>query len=313
MTAQVNRSQTTNCSFVFRHNLASTMSCTSFTPPPPIPITNPQDPRISQFMNVRDGHLKRNAVHAAGGLFMAEGELVVKALLGSDYRTHSVLITPNRLESLTPALERCSSTAPVYLAQQAVMDQIAGFPIHRGVLAAGVRPQSMDLQSLLSAVDQLVVLENLANHDNVGGIFRNASALIGNPATSTRKAVGVVLSPGSCDPLYRKALRVSMAHVLNIPFIHIRQSWTQAQKQIAESGFRTIALSTAPDAVLIDEEAVHSPCARAIFIGAEGSGLAQPTTNACQVRVRIPMATGVDSLNAMVATGIALHRLMSPN
>lgn len=267
---------------------------------PLLPIHDADDPRLEVYRDVRDRDLHRRA-----GLFMAEGRLVVRTLLQSPgFRAHSLLVTEAAWRSLADACDPNAPEAPpVYLAPQPVMDAVTGFHIHRGCLAAAHRPPPRDAASLIASLDRgntprcVVVLEDVANHDNVGGVFRSAAAFA---------ADAVLLTQRSCDPLYRKAIRVSMGGVLRVPFATI-DSGSDAARLVADAGFQTVALTPATGATDI----AHFPSLGrvAIFLGAEGAGLSQGTLDACMHRVRIPITDIVDSLNLSVAAAIALHRL----
>lgn len=261
------------------------------------PITDPDDPRVAIYRDIRDRDLQHRA-----NLFMAEGRfIVVMALAQSRLTPHSLLLTQAARESLADALATLPGTIPVYLASQPVMDAITGFHIHRGCLAAIHRNPPLDAHQLIARARKphecVVVLEDTANHDNVGAVFRSAAAF----------GVGaILLTRRSCDPLYRKAVRVSMGGVLHVPFASI-DSAADTARDLSAAGFTTIALTPARDALDI----ARAPAADrvALFIGAEGPGLRPETLHACQHRVRVPATNLVDSLNLAVAAGIALHQL----
>lgn len=241
----------------------------------------------------------------ARGLFMVEGALVVEHLLASPYAVHSVLVSERRLEALGPLLAGVAPETPVYTASRDVIASIVGFDVHRGLLACGIRPPPTDPARLAARCRALIVLEDLANHDNLGSIFRSAAVLAG-------EGVGVLLSPRCCDPLYRKALRVSMGHALRIPFAVVAD-WPGGLTVLVEHGFDLMMLDSRPDAEPIDLLAQAPPPRPALIFGAEGPGLS-PGIRALGVRaVTIPQAPGVDSLNIAVAAAVALHRLVRPN
>ncbi len=258
---------------------------------------------LSGYANLKDRDLRPR-----GGLFIAEGALVVRELIRSRFPVESVLIAQPRLDSMRDALDALPIDTPVYVAPQAVLDAIVGFHVHRGVLALGRRLPPTPPGELLAGAPAAVILENLTNHDNVGGIFRTVAALA-PPNTP------VLLSPGCCDPLYRKALRVSIGHVLHVPFTTLTP-WPDALASIRHAGFHTLALTPrdSPDcpARTLGEEIRSGPPRRwALVLGTEGSGLSDAALRACAQRLRIPMAPSVDSLNVVVAAGIALYALAS--
>ena len=276
--------------------------------PTVIPITSlVDDPRLAPYANQRDAHLRAphlnpDATSRPGGSFIAEGELVVRTLLESSYPTRSILVREGYLPKVMPgavaAESRTGADIPIFVAPQDVLDLIVGFHIHRGVLACAERPEPPPLLgTVLERARTLILLEDLSNHDNVGGIFRNAGCL----APPERTAV--VLSPRSCDPLYRKSLRVSIGHALRVPFVQAGD-WRGALDEVSASGFTLAAMETEP--VAVDIGSVVWPGRTAIVLGAEGPGLRPETLARCGLRVRIPMAPGADSLNVASACGIAL-------
>lgn len=270
-----------------------------------IPISDPADPRLADYANLKDKQLAALATpDSPPGLFMAEGELVVRQLILSPLTVRSVLITPTRLASMEDALAALPAHVPVFLTSLEAMSAIVGFHIHRGVLAAGIRPAAPDPHALIAQSQTLVLLEDLANHDNVGGIFRTVAALAGFDGTS------VLLSPRCCDPLYRKAIRVSMGTALRLPFATL-SPWPDSLEAIRRAGFRIYALT--PDAAAAPIEQVHPTGRVALLLGSEGPGLSPSALSRVDELVRIPMAVGVDSLNVVVAAGIALNRLISTN
>lgn len=274
-----------------------------------IPVDDPVDDRLIEYRCLRENRLARAMVGAPHGVFIAEGEKVVRLLLSrSRYRVRSLLISSNRKELAAEYASIVGPDVPVYLADRAVMDEIVGFPIHRGVLAAGIREPAGSLDSVLTGARACLVLESLANHDNVGGIMRVAAALGGCDA-SGNPACPVVMDRATCDPLYRKAIRVSMGHALRVPFAAV-DSVPGTIGEIERLGFTAVALTTERDAVSLDDFGeVDRP---ALLLGTEGEGLSETSRSQVKVRVRIPMTPGVDSLNVVTAAAIALSRLVRP-
>lgn len=263
-------------------------------------ISTEDDPRISDYRNVPDPELLRR-----GGLFIAENRLVVRALLASRrFRTRSVLVTDAAFESLRDVLLPRQDDLPIYVCATALMQPIAGFNLHRGCLAIGERGSVPPLQQWLRdhpGARRLVLLEGMTNADNMGGIFRTARAF---------GVDAVALGPRCCDPLYRKSIRVSIGAALEVPFAEAGD-WPDAVLRVRDQGFRVLALTPAADAVDL-EEAVREPAGDkiAVLAGNEGEGLSPDAQAACDLRVRIPMVAGVDSLNVTTAAGIAMYRLM---
>ena len=259
------------------------------------PIDDPADPRIAPYIAVRERDLVGRR-----GEFIAEGEVVLRVLLGADARCRasSLLVAENRLARLTPMLEGPGDAPPVYVASQAVMDAVVGFHIHRGMLAHGVRPADPGVDALLGALPPralVVALFGIANHDNVGGIFRNAAAF---------GADAVLLDPACCDPLYRKAIRVSVGATLTVPFARLAVS-EDILAILSRHAFAPLAFTPAG---LEPLAGLKRPHRAAILLGAEGPGLPAPLLAAART-LAIPMAPGWDSLNVAAASAIVLHHL----
>jgi tRNA G18 (ribose-2'-O)-methylase SpoU len=255
-------------------------------------VDDPDDPRVAGYRAVRERDLVGRE-----GRFVAEGDVVLGVLLTrSRHPVESCLISQKRLAAVEPVLARLPDDIPVYVANQAVIDAVTGFHIHRGVLALGRRADLPDAGALLQSVPAsalVVVLVGLTNHDNVGGVFRNAAAF---------GADAVLLDAATCDPLYRKAIRVSVGGSLMVPFARA-ESASALLDSLNEAGFDAVALSPAGAQPLASAE---RPPRTALILGTEGPGL--PPDILARVRsVRIPMAGGFDSLNVATASGIALH------
>lgn len=276
-------------------------------------IDNPADPRLDVYRNQRDAWLRARHnpdapadASATGlpdpGLFMAEGRLVLEQALESDVEIVSVLVGQSAAGAIPQTLARVPQAAPILVVANAWIQAVVGFDLHRGVLACCRRPPPTDPLELARGVRTLVALEDLSNHDNVGGVFRSAAALAGPD-------VGVLLSPRCCDPLYRKAVRVSMGQVLRVGFATLDR-WPAALADLRRLGFVTLALTPGPDAESLRD--VEPPGRVCLLVGAEGAGLTAGALGQSDRRVRIPMSRGVDSLNASVAAAIALHHLAGP-
>ncbi len=309
-----------------------------------IPIESIDDPRVSDYANLRDVELLQRAemgletsgenvpgdapVHwrarenggpAHRGLFMGEGELVVRRMIDSPFEVRSVFLTPTRLKTIEDALRRMPEGVPVYVAEPRVLSAVVGFNIHRGILACGVRGEGASVGRLLDRDGPLLVLEDLFNHDNIGSIFRNAAALAGTRA-------GVVLTEKCADPLYRKCIRVSVGNVLSIPFARVESvealSRARGGAGAPAGGWELWALSPRGDAeplrVAVEEVARARRAGEArrvaLMLGSEGPGLSASAMACADRLVRIPMRRShenVDSLNVAVAAAIALHELGS--
>jgi tRNA G18 (ribose-2'-O)-methylase SpoU len=251
------------------------------------------DPRVSAYRHVGDHSWLRSR-----NLFVAEGRLVLLRLLAAGLQIDSVLLSPAALEALRAALEPLKQ--PVYVAGQPVLDGIAGFNFHRGCLALARRPAPADPLRLARA-QLLLGLEGIGNPDNVGGLFRTAAAF---------GVDAVLIDDATSDPFYRKAVRTSMGAVLRVPF-DVAQNWHDRCASLRQQGFSVVALATETDAIALDEFAsgVRAGDRLLVLVGAEGAGLSRRSRQEADVRVRIPMAHGIDSLNVTVAAGIALSRL----
>ena len=258
---------------------------------PVVRISDVDDPRLRDYRNVPDPELL-----ATRGLFIAEGRLVVCRLLTSRFRARSVLLTETALQALGTSVTSLAQL-PVFVVSQDAMNAITGFNIHRGCLALGERPAPVAWPEACRDSRTVIVLEAVANADNVGGIFRNAAAL---------GAGAVLLGPSCADPLYRKAIRTSMGAALSVPFAAMAD-WPADLGRLRASGFRLLALTPAPDAVPLPE--LRCPPRVALLVGHEGGGLSQAAIEQADVRVRIPMARGVDSVNVATAAAIALYQM----
>ena len=259
------------------------------------PVSDPDDPRIAAYRDIRERDLVGRQ-----GLFVAEGRVVLAMLLASPrFAARSVLIAAHRVDALADLIAQVPDGVPVYAAAQPVLDAIAGFPLHRGILAIGERRMAPSADALLASLPEracVVALSGIANHDNMGGIFRNAAAF---------GADAVVLDGDCCDPLYRKAIRVSVGAALMVPFAGIGAG-DDLVGLLQAHRFEVLALSLTGDCTLT--EVKPSPRTAALF-GAEGPGLPAAML-ARTAGVRIPMAAGFDSLNVATTSGIVLHHLM---
>jgi tRNA G18 (ribose-2'-O)-methylase SpoU len=262
--------------------------------PEAIPIDDAADPRIAPYANIRERDLVGRE-----RLFVAEGEVVLRVLLTrSRHEAHSIFLAEKRVAALTPLLASVPTSVPIYVAPQAILDGIAGFPMHRGVLALGRRAPARSAEELLAAATPraiVVCLFGIANHDNVGGIFRNAAAF---------GADSVILDGATCDPLYRKAIRVSVGGTLIVPFARLGPA-DDVLDLLAKHDFVALALSPRGTGRLDD---VQRGQRIAILLGAEGTGLPADVL-ARAVTIGIPMAADFDSLNVATTSGIVLHHI----
>ncbi len=259
-----------------------------------IKVDDPSDPRTEPYRSIRERDLVGRSDR-----FVAEGKVVLEKLLASTaFRPQSLLVAAKRLTSLEPLLVLLPEGVPVYAATQNVMDAIAGFPIHRGILAIGQRHVSSTATELLATIEgggDVLLLSGIANHDNMGGIFRNAAAF---------GAKAILLDSDCCDPLYRKAIRVAVGATFLVPFARLAAG-QDPLTLISDHGFEPIALSPAGTVLLSD----FRPGQRnAVLLGAEGPGLSRELIERAR-SVRIGMSPGFDSLNVATTSGIVLHHL----
>jgi tRNA G18 (ribose-2'-O)-methylase SpoU len=259
----------------------------------PDPVDDPSDPRVADFFRLNEPELRRE------GYFLAEGALVIRQLLRSPYRVRAVLATSRGLAAL--AADLADQDAPVYQVSQALMTSIAGFHFHRGALASAERGPQPDLATVAAAGDVLLMAEGVTDNENLGGLFRNAAAF---------GVAGVVLDATSADPFYRRAVRVSMGHVLRLPHTRVANA-PEAVAALRGSGFEVVALTPDPGADDL-RTLTPGPRRRVLLVGAEGPGLSHASLAAADRRVRIAMAPGVDSLNVATAAAVALHHLAGP-
>jgi tRNA G18 (ribose-2'-O)-methylase SpoU len=259
-----------------------------------VSITDPDDPRIEAYRDIRERDLVGRQ-----GLFVAEGRVVVEKLVASSaHQLLSLLIATKRAASLEPLLAGLPNDVRVFAAAQPVVDAIAGFSMHRGILAIGRRVEDLKADALLGRIvgkGDLLFLSGIANHDNLGGIFRNAAAF---------GAKAVLLDSDCCDPLYRKAIRVSVGATLLLPFARMARG-EDAPALLERHGFASVALTPTGETLLSDW---HPADRNAVLLGAEGPGL-PPDLIRRSKSVRIAMSDGFDSLNVATTSGIALHHL----
>jgi tRNA G18 (ribose-2'-O)-methylase SpoU len=258
-------------------------------------VSNTADPRLADYVSLRDAEL-RSSFEAEHGLFLAEGEKVVRRAVESGFPVRSFLMAPRWVDGLADVLDRAGD-APCYVAPVELIESVTGFHVHRGALASLRRLPTPSISEVLASARRVVVLEDLVDHTNVGAIFRCAAAL-GMDA--------VVLSPRCADPLYRRALKVSMGAVLSIPYARMTR-WYDGPDELRSSGFRLLALTPSADAVPLDQVAQLDRFA--VVLGSEGQGLSRRWLSEADVGVTIPMRAGIDSLNVAAAAAVAFYVL----
>ncbi len=260
-----------------------------------IEVADPDDPRLADYRELREVQLRKN-LEAEHGLFIAEGEKVVRRAVEGGFTPRSFLMAPRWLEGLSDVLAR--SEAPCFVVSERLAEQVTGFHVHRGALASLHRRPLPSAPEVLADARSVVVLEDIVDHANVGAILRSSAAL-GMDA--------VLLSPRCADPLYRRAVKVAMGAVFTLPYARL-DDWYDAMPTLARVGFSTVALTIAPDAVPLDK-ALSGLDRVALVLGGEGHGLSHRWESSADRRAVIPMREGVDSLNVAAAAAVACYAL----
>ncbi|MET9291946.1 RNA methyltransferase [Streptomyces sp. NPDC003077] len=259
-----------------------------------ITIDDPDDPRLGDYTSLTDVELRRRR-EPAEGLFIAEGEKVIRRAHQAGYRMRSMLLSAKWLDVMRDVVDE--APAPVYVVEPALAEKVTGYHVHRGALASMHREPLPDAADLLRTARRVVIMEAVNDHTNLGAIFRSAAAL-GMDA--------VLLSPDCADPLYRRSVKVSMGAVFSVPYARL-ENWPHDLETVRSSGFRLLALTPHERAITLDEAAPHRLDRAALMLGAEGTGLTTGALNAADQWVRIPMAHGVDSLNVGAAAAVSFY------
>jgi tRNA G18 (ribose-2'-O)-methylase SpoU len=260
-----------------------------------IEITDASDERLSDFRALTDADVRadRRAV------VIAEGINVVERLVHSPYRVRAVIGTPARIEALGSVLDEDDAVdVPAYAMDKWLLSEVVGFHVTRGILASADRPVPLDPAELLRSADRIAVLESLNDFENLGSLFRNVAAF---------GLDGVLLDPQCADPLYRRSVRVSMGHVLRVPFAVLPAPWPDSLDLVSRAGFQLLAMTPRLDAAEL--KAITPPPRWALLLGAEGPGLSVAAMARADQLVRIPMAPGVDSLNVATAAAVGFAGL----
>jgi tRNA G18 (ribose-2'-O)-methylase SpoU len=268
----------------------------------PITITSAGDPRLTDYVALTDVTLRRR-LEPEHGLFIAESEKVIRRALAAGHRPRSYLMAPRWLDDLADLVGEAEADGiPVYTGDPAVIESLTGFHLHRGALASMHRLALPSVRSVLARARRVIVLEDIVDHTNVGAIFRSAAAL---------GVDAVLVTPRCADPLYRRAIRVSMGTVFQVPWTRI-DPWPESVEALRELGFQVAALALTADSTSLEDYATEAPARVALVVGTEGDGLSARTLQAADRAVRIPMAGGVDSLNVAAAAAVAVWALRSP-
>lgn len=258
-----------------------------------VELADPDDPRLADYRDLRDVELRKH-LEAEHGLFLAEGEKVVRRAVEAGHDARSFLMAPRWLDGLADVLDR--SDGPCFVLSEDLIEQVTGFHVHRGALASLHRRPLPSVDEVLAGARSVLVLEDLVDHTNVGAIFRSGAAL-GFDA--------VVLAPRCADPLYRRSIKVGMGAVFALPWTRL-PDWHGALPDLSRRGFTTVALTLSDDPVPI-EDAVAGVDRLALVLGSEGHGLSRRWEDTAERRAIIPMAAGIDSLNVAAATAVACY------
>jgi tRNA G18 (ribose-2'-O)-methylase SpoU len=257
-----------------------------------IEVSDAADPRLADFRNLMDADVRPDR----RGIVIAEGTNVVSRLAESAYPIRSVFGVPKKIDALRAVL--ADRDVPVYVCDKWLLSDVVGFRVTRGVLAAASRPRPADAIGLVQGARRVAVLEGLNDFENLGALFRNAAAF---------GVDAVLLDPTCADPLYRRSVRVSMGHVLRVPFAVLPEPLPEALSRIRQHGLRLLAMT--PNSAADDLRALRAPSRWALLLGAEGPGLSDQALAAADQLVRIPMSGGVDSLNVATAAAVAFAYL----
>jgi tRNA G18 (ribose-2'-O)-methylase SpoU len=267
---------------------------------PIVRVADLDDPRLEDYVHLREPS-RRMGLERARGIFTVEGRLSIEMLLSSPYRVRSLLVAEEHVARVSglPGLDALD--APVFTMPARAMEQVTGVHFHRGVLAVAERPDPTPVAELVGSACRLLVLEAVNDHENIGALFRNAAAF---------GVDAVVLDPTTADPLYRRSTRVSLGHVLHVPFARVPDGgWPAALDELRSAGFTTVALTPDPAAEPLGQLVADAPPRVALLLGAEGPGLSAAAFSGTDRLVRIPMVAGVDSVNVATAAAIALSAL----
>ncbi|MEG2851045.1 MAG: RNA methyltransferase [Raoultibacter sp.] len=271
-----------------------------------VEISSFEDARLDVYARLTDVQL-RSRIEPEQGVFIAESIKVIQRAFDAGMQPLSFLVQKTRLDALEPLLPRIDAATPVFVTSDSELEKLTGFNLTRGVLAAFRRPPLRSVEETLEGARRVAVLENITNHTNVGAIFRSAAAL-GIDA--------VLVSPACYDPWYRRAVRVSMGAVFQIPWTRIGEgqqegkAWPEAGlAQLHNLGFTTAALALCDDSLSLADPQVRALDKVALIFGTEGDGLARTTIARCDMTLRIPMHHDIDSLNVAAASAVAFWEL----
>jgi len=264
---------------------------------PIVPVDDLEDPRLADYAHLR-APSRRMALERERGIFTVEGRLSIEMLLASPYDVRSLFVAEEHVARVASLVD---TDAPIYTMPAKAMEAVTGVHFHRGVLAVAERPGLPSVADLVADTRRVLVLEAVNDHENIGALFRNAAAF---------GVDAVVLDPTTTDPLYRRSTRVSLGHVLMVPFARVADdAWPGALDELRRLSFVTASLTPAHDAEPLGVLVGERPERVALVLGAEGPGLSDAALAVTSRRIRIPMVDGVDSVNVATAAAIALSAL----
>lgn len=264
---------------------------------PLVIVDDLDDARLSDYRHLREPNV-RARVERNAGIFTVEGWLSLEALAESPYPVKSALVATKHAARAQSIVD---SDVPVYAVPESALERVTGVHFHRGILGVAERPAAVSPDAILDGARRVLVLESVNDFENLGALFRNASAF---------GVDAVLLDPTTADPLYRRATRVSLGHVLRVPFARVGpEAWPSILRDLRRDGMSVLALTPAADAILLGSALERVPDKVAVLVGAEGPGLSDAAMAAADVRVRIPMTPGTDSVNVATSAAIALAAL----
>jgi tRNA G18 (ribose-2'-O)-methylase SpoU len=261
-----------------------------------ITIEDPNDPRLSDYVALTDVELRRRR-EPQEGLFIAEGEKVIRRARAAGYRMRSMLLSAKWIDVMRDVIDEVP--APVYAVAPELAEQVTGYHVHRGALASMQRKPLREAEELLAGARRVALLEGIVDHANLGAVYRSAAAL-GMDA--------ILLSPDCADPLYRRAVKVSMGTVFSVPYATL-DPWPRALETLRDAGFSLLALTPHPDAVPLPEVPPKLLERCAVMLGSEGNGLSTEALRAADAWARIPMSHDIDSLNIAAAAAVSFYAL----
>jgi tRNA G18 (ribose-2'-O)-methylase SpoU len=261
---------------------------------PLVPVEDAADSRLGDYVQLREVNLRR-MLEEEHGLFIAEGEKVIRRAAEAGYEPRSFLLAPRWLDSLSDVLEKWPS-APVYVVTEELAEQVTGFHVHRGALASYRRQPTVELEGLLTG-RRIAIFDDIVDHTNVGAGFRAAAAM---------GVDAVLITPTCADPLYRRSIKVSMGTVFQIPWTRL-SSWPGALSVLKSHGFVTAGLALTDDSITLDDLTARHDEKLALIFGTEGHGLKPHVLEQTDLTVKIPMSGGVDSLNVASAAAVAFY------